>query len=43
MRGIDQRDVGQRLRKIAGLTAGAGIELLRQQTQIVRDRDHTVE
>src|SRR5882672_5152300 len=43
MRGIDQRDVGERLREIAGLAALAGIVFLRQQAEIVRDRDHTVE
>ena len=43
MRGVDQRDVGQRLREVAGLAAGAGIEFLGQQTEIVGNRGHTVE
>src|SRR6202048_962139 len=43
MRGIDQCDVGQRLREIPGLTSRAGIELLRQEAEIVRHRDHPVE
>src|SRR5258708_30818777 len=42
MRGIDQRDMGQRLREIAGLTSDAGIEFLRQKSEIVGDRDHAV-
>src|SRR6266478_1555420 len=41
--GIDQCDMRQRLRKIPGLTCHTGIELLRQQAQIVRDRDHAFE
>jgi hypothetical protein len=43
MRGVDQRDVRQRLREIAGLPAGAGVEFLRQQAEIVGDRHDTVE
>ena len=43
MRGVDQRDMGQRLREVTGLASGAGVEFLGQQAQIVGDRDHTVE
>ena len=43
MRGIDQRDVGQGLREISGLAPRAGIELFRQQPEIVGDADHTIE
>src|SRR6266436_2640251 len=40
---IDQRDVGQRLREIAGLAPLAGIELLRQQAEIVGNPHYPVE
>src|ERR1700733_16202794 len=43
MRGIDQRDVGQGLREIAGLASRAGIELFRQQPEIVGDADDAIE
>ena len=43
MRGVDQRDMRQRLREIAGLAAGTGIVLFGQQAEIVGDRDHAVE
>src|SRR5260370_8507402 len=43
MSGVDQCDMRQRLREIAGLTRHTGIELLRQQAEIVRDRDHALE
>ena len=43
MRGIDQRDMRQRLREITGLAADAGIVLLGQQAYIVRDPDHAIE
>ena len=42
MRGIDQRDVRQRLREIAGLATGGRIVLLGQEAKIVGDRDHAV-
>src|SRR6185312_10679692 len=40
VRGVDQRDVRQRLREIAGLALGRHIVLLGQQAEIVGDRDH---
>ena len=43
MRGVDQRDVGQRLREIAGLAPAPESIFLRQQAEIVGDRDHAVE
>src|SRR5947208_5301160 len=42
MRGIDQRDVRQRLPEIAGLATGGRIVLLGQEARIVGDRDHAV-
>src|SRR5215208_1848043 len=38
MRGVDQGNVRQRLREIAGLAAGGRIELFGQQAKVVGDR-----
>ncbi len=43
MRGVDQRDMGQGLREVAGLAAGAGIEFLGQEAEIIGERGHTAE
>src|SRR6266480_1323915 len=43
VRGVDQRDMGQGLREIAGLTPLARVEFLRQQPKIVGNADHAVE
>ena len=43
MRRVDQRDVGQRLREISGLTPRNGIIFLGQQTNIVRKTGHAIE
>src|SRR3954447_23522093 len=42
VRRVDQRDVSQRLREIAGLAARAGIIFLRQQPDIVCDSDDAI-
>ena len=42
MRGVDQRDMRQRLREISGLAAGAAVVLLGEQAEIVGNRDHVV-
>ena len=43
MRGVDQRDVRQRLREIAGLAAGSRIVLLGQQAEIVGQTEEPLE
>src|SRR3954453_15567233 len=40
MRGIDQRDMRQRLREISGLASRGGVEFFRQQAQIVCHLHH---
>ncbi len=43
MSGVDQRDMGQGLREIAGLTLRLPIVLFCQQTNIVDDRGDAIE
>ena len=43
MRGVDQRDMRQRLREIAGLAPRLGIVFFRKQAEIVGDADHALE
>src|SRR6185312_5328606 len=42
-RGMDHRQMRQRLREVASEVLCRHIELLRQQTQIVGDREHALE
>jgi hypothetical protein len=41
--GHDQRHVAERLREVAELAPGAGVVLLRQETEVVSEREQALE